>query len=145
MCFRDLGSQCYLFQFFHEKDVGCVERGEPWSFDRHVLITCRLGPNEQPSTCLIFDLSMWLQIYDLPASFHSEKVCFAVGNYVGKYMESDVRNFNGYWKEFVRVRVLVDIRMPLKDHMKIKNSGGDWIALKFQYELLPSFFFLWTY
>lgn len=115
MCFRDLGMQCFMFQFFHEKNVALVERGGPWTFDRHVQLMYHLGLNEKPVAMPILDLSIWLQIHDLPAGFRFEKVCSSIGNYVGRYIKSDARDFDGGWKSFMLVRVMLDIRKPLKD------------------------------
>lgn len=141
MFFRDLGQNCYLFQFFHEKDVLRVESGGPWTFDRHLLLFRRLGVHEKPMVMPLFEFSIWLQVYDLPIGFRSEKVCATIGNYAGKFMESDVRNFDGSFRDFVRIRILQDVRVPLKQQMKMKRKGGEWFYAKFQFERLPSFCF----
>lgn len=95
MCFTDLRSQTYLFQFFHELDVTCIERGRPWTFDRHVLISRRIGTDEHPLAKPLYELSMWVQIHGLLVGFRSENDCFSIGGFVGKYAESDARNFDG--------------------------------------------------
>lgn len=74
MCFRDLDSRGHLFQFFHDKEVACVEKGGPLTFYKHVMLKYRLILNEQPMVMPILDLSMWFQIHDLPASFRPEKI-----------------------------------------------------------------------
>lgn len=138
---RDLGSQFFMFQFFHELDIQRVEKGGHWTFDRNVLIKKRLQPKEKPAPMPLFMLSIWLQIYDLPMGFRSQKVCQAIGAYVGNFVESYNRNFDGSWKEFIRIRVLADVRNPLKKEMKLKRNGGEWIYIKFAYEHLPTFCF----
>lgn len=77
----------------------------------------------------IFDLSIWLQIHGLLAGFRPKKS--SIGNYVGKFVKSDMWNFDGNWKSFVRICVLIDIRKPLKDQMKLKRNGDEWILMKF--------------
>lgn len=141
ICVRDLGTQCYLFQFFHENDVLRIERGGPWTFDRYVLLTRRLRKNEKPLAGLMYNLSIWLQVYNLPSGFRSEKVAKAIGDYVGGFIESDPKNFDGSGKDYVRIQVYIHIHLPLKPSIELKRNGGDWFDVKFQYERLPMFCF----
>ncbi|XVF83422.1 hypothetical protein PTKIN_Ptkin16aG0485400 [Pterospermum kingtungense] len=46
---KEFGSQMFLFQFFHELDLKRVLEGSPWTFDNHLLILHKLGPEEVPS------------------------------------------------------------------------------------------------
>lgn len=72
----------------------------------------------------------------------SSKVGQAVGNYIGCFVTSDARNFDGNIKTFMRVRVAMDIRKPLVRKMKLKREGnGDWFWVNFRYERLPTFCF----
>lgn len=141
MFFRDLGQSYYLFQFFHEKDIQRVEKGGPWTFDRHLLLSRRLAPKEKPKAMPIHDYSIWLQVYDLPVGFQTEKVCTTIREFAGHYAESDIRNFDGSCKDFIRIRVILDVRVALKQQMRMKRRGGEWFYVKFQYERLPSFCF----
>lgn len=61
--------------------------------------------------------------------FMTEKIVKEVGNYVGTFVESCPRNFTGVWKEYLRVRVTVDLAKPLKRRMKIRKTGAgrEWI------------------
>lgn len=56
-------------------------------------------------------------------------------------MASDPKNFQGLWRSYLRIKVAIDVRHPLKSKMRIKKSGGDWIWIHFKYERLPSFCF----
>lgn len=84
----------------------------------------------------------WVQIYNLPAGYVSEKVIESVGNYIGVYIKPDKACFDGSWKQFVRVRVAIDISKPLKRRLKLKKEGGEWLGIDFKYERLPTFCFL---
>ncbi|KAF4351440.1 hypothetical protein G4B88_024821 [Cannabis sativa] len=55
---------------------------------------------------------------------------------------SDPKNFNGLWRDYLRVRATVDIDKPLKRRMKLCKENGDWIWANFQYEYLPTFCFV---
>ena len=71
----------------------------------------------------------------------SEKVCKEVGNYIGRFIKSDTSNFGGLWRNYLRIRVFIDVRKPLKRKMKIKKAGGEWLWIYFKYERLPLFCF----
>ena len=43
----------------------------------------------------------------------------------------------------MRIRVLFDIRTPLKRKMRIKKKGGSWLWVTFEYERLPKFCFFY--
>ena len=62
-----------------------------------------------------------------------------IGDYIGKFVESDHNNFTGHWRSYMRIRVKLDVRRPLKRRMKIKKEGSDWCWVNFKYERLPSF------
>ena len=101
MCIKSLNSNLFLFQFFHEKNLQWVIKGGPWSFNRYVLLTKKLEGQEQPNKVQLFHLDIWLQVYDLPVGFMSERVCKTIGNYVGQHIETDSNNFNGMWCSFM--------------------------------------------
>lgn len=131
----------FIFKFFHDLDVERVLDDGPWTFNQHVLLLKKLDMSEQLKDITLSDLFIWLQIYDLPIGFNSEYILKSIGNYVGKFMEADPRNFQGLMGNYLRVKVAVDVRRPLKSHMKIKKAGGDWMWIQFNYERLPSFCF----
>lgn len=73
VCIKDLSPSLFLFQFFHEVDLKRVINSRPWTFDQHILILKRLGENEQPHRVPLFHTSFWIQEYNLPIGFLSEK------------------------------------------------------------------------
>ncbi|KAK6138367.1 hypothetical protein DH2020_027896 [Rehmannia glutinosa] len=139
---KELGPNMFLFQFFHELDIQRVESNGPWTFDNQLLLTKRLTEGEQPSKVIIFHTAMWVQVFDLPIGFMTERVCINIGNFIGSFLESDPKNFQGGWKNYLRIRVSLDTRNPIKRRMKIKKTGGEWAWINFKYERLPSFCFL---
>lgn len=80
-------------------------------------------------------------MYDLPIGFNSEIIHKSIGNYVGKFLESDPKNFQVLWRNYLRIKVAIDVRRSLRSKMRIKKSGGEWIWINFKYERLPSFCF----
>ena len=132
----------YLFQFFHKVNMNRVVDSGPWSFDNHTLLVHRLKENEQPGQVLLFNVDFWVQVYKLPIGFVSKKIACSIGNYIGKFVHSDPTNYMGTWRNYLRVRVSIDVRKPLRQSMKIKKQSGSWVELEFKYEQLGQFCFV---
>ena len=142
ICIKDLTPTLFLFQFFHEIDIQRVIDSGPWTFDQHILIAKRLGESEQPQMVPLYHTSFWIQVYNLPIGFLSEKVLQNIGNYIGEFQASDENNLMGVWRNYMRIRVSLDVRKPLKRRMKLKKTRSEWIWIDFKYERLHVFCFI---
>lgn len=131
----------FLFKFFHDLDMQRVLKDGPWTFNQQVLLVKQLNMDEQLKDVKLSELYIWVQVYDVPIGFNSEHVLKSIGNYVGRYMESNPKNLQGMCRSYLRIRVAIDILRPLKSKMRIKKAGGDWLWIQFKYERLPSFCF----
>ncbi|MBA0742166.1 hypothetical protein Gogos_015250 [Gossypium gossypioides] len=87
---RDLGEKRFLFQFFHVMDMDRVLKESPWTFNNHLLF------------------------HDVPTGFFSENLAMQLGNFIGKFMDYDRSNLGKENQNFMRIRVQIDIRRPLK-------------------------------
>lgn len=139
---KELETNLYLFQFYHEVDVKRVMDGCPWSFNRRALIMRRLIEGENPRAVELNHIEMWAQIYDLKVGFMSERIITEIGNTIGKFIASCPSNFVGVWRDYFRVRVSIDVTKPLKRRMKIKKSAENWYWINFKYENIPIFCFI---
>ncbi|KAK2391420.1 hypothetical protein QL285_064881 [Trifolium repens] len=104
---KQAGTNLYVFRFFHPRDMEKVLKKGPWSFDGYTLILGLLQQGKQ------------------------------LGNFIGEFMEYDEKNNSNFLSTFMRIRVLVDIRKPLKRFKKIKTKVGSH-EVKFKYERLGS-------
>jgi hypothetical protein len=129
----------YVFKFFHQLDIQHILKQGPWSFDNHTLVLNILPENEDPRDVSLHNLPFWIQIHNLPSGYMSQKTGEKVGNYIGEFLEYDEKNDSLSWRKYMRIRVLVDIRMPLKKSKKIKKAGGDSVLVHFKYERLGTF------
>uniref|UniRef100_A0A803PL05 Reverse transcriptase domain-containing protein n=1 Tax=Cannabis sativa TaxID=3483 RepID=A0A803PL05_CANSA len=48
----------------------------------------------------------------------------------------------GIWRDYLRIRVTVNIDLPLKRRIKLKKTNGDWLWCQFEYEFVPTFCFI---
>ena len=81
-------------------------------------------------------------MYNLPVGFMSGKILKDIGNYIGVFVESDENNLISIWRNYMRIRVTIDVRKPLKRRMKLKKAGDDWLWIDFKYERLHIFCFI---
>lgn len=116
--------------------------GSPWSFKRRALVMSRLKEGENPHCVELNTMDLWVQVYDLKAGFMAERILREVGNYIGKFVASAPSNFVGVWRDYLRVRVTIDVTKPLKRRMKIKSAGKEWFWISFKYENVPTFCFI---
>lgn len=142
MFVKELDVNMYLFQFFHEVDIHRALEGSPWTFNKIPLVIERLKQGENPRTLTLNTMEIWVQVYDLKVGFMSEKVLKAVGGFIGQFVLSCPKNFTGIWRDYLRVRVLINIDRPLKRRMKIFTSKDKWFWVNFKYERLPTFCFI---
>lgn len=142
MYVKELDVNLYLFQFFHEVDIQRVIGGSPWTFNKTPLIIERLKEGENPRTKELNKMEIWVQIHDLKPGFMSDRVVRDIGSYIGTYVSSCQTNYTGTWRDYLRVRVILNIDKPLKRRMKICRSKEDWFWVNFKYERLPTFCFI---
>lgn len=139
---RELGVNLFLFQFYHEIDIKRVIEGSPWTFNRKVLIISRMQEGLNPRCVPLNKIDLWVQVYDLLPGFMSERILMEVGNQMGTFVCSCPSNFKGVWREYIRIRVTLDLSKPLKRRMKLRKTGNEWFWINFKYENVPTFCFI---
>ena len=142
VCISELVNQRYIFKFFHVVDLKIVLAGGPWTYDNHLLILHWIQPGEYPNQIPLNSIDIWIQIFDLPSSCMSELVGKKLGNYIGSFLEYDTSNNGGNLKEYMRLRVSMDVRPPLKRGKRLRTPNGDGFFVSFKYERLSLFCFI---
>lgn len=117
-----LSPTLFLFQFFHEIDIKRVLESGPWTFDQHILLVHRLGADEQTQHVHLFHTIFWIQVCNLPIEFQSETILQSIGNSISAFLESDQNNFKVIWGNYIRLRVLINVRKPLKRRIRLKRT-----------------------
>ena len=142
VCISELANQRYIFKFFHVVDLKRVLAGGPWTYDNHLLILRWIQPGEYPNQIPLNSIDIWVQIFGLPSSCMSESVGNQLGNYIGSFLEYDTSNNGGSLKEYMRLRVSMDVRPPLKRGKRLRTPNGDEFFVSFKYERLRLFCFI---
>lgn len=139
---HDIGGFRFSFVFYHIMDLRKVLEGGPWSFEQNTLVYKQVNKEEDPHLVSLKEVDIWVQVHDIPKGFISENILKSVGDYIGKFIKTEPASFDGGWKQFVRIRVTIDIQKPLRRRMKIKREGGSWSWLNFKFERLGTFCFV---
>lgn len=138
---RDLGEKRYLFQFFHVMDMERVLKGLHWTFNNHLLVLYKLQWGEDPLKVPLILTPFWVQTHNIPFRFFSEHLASQLGNFIRVFMDYDGFNLRKENRNYMRMRVQVDICHPLKrkKHLMFK---GQCSYVHFKYERLSLFLFL---
>ncbi|MFQ6655175.1 hypothetical protein Gotur_025849 [Gossypium turneri] len=131
---RDLGEKRYLFQFYHNMDMERVLKDLPWTFNNHLLLLIKLGRGEVLLKVQLIFTSFWVQIHDVPIGLFFEKLAIQLGNFIGVFLEYDISNLGKENRNYMRVRVQIDVKKPLKKKNQVLCNGVR-SYVKFKYGL----------
>lgn len=139
---KELKPGLFLFQFYHVEDMNWVINGGPWSFDNALLVTSVIKQGEDPTKVPLVEVDIWVQIYDLPVGLMSETVGKQLGNFFGSFLQYDSNNNSSIWREFMRLKICVDVRKPLKRKKKVCKRDKTEVIVHCKYEKLGDFCFI---
>lgn len=88
--------------------------GGPWSFDSAMLVLEVVPQGKEPRS----------QIHGLLSGFMSEITGQQLENFFSEYFEYDVKNNTSTGRDWMRVRVRLNVRKPLKRRNKITRRNG---------------------
>ena len=139
---RNTGKNLYVFQFHHRRDKQRVVEGQPWHFDRHVIIMNDILGNCKPSDIPLFEFPIWARVYNLPFKGRLNNVNMkAIGDKLGTFIKMDQSGVMGIDKS-VRVRIMHDVRRPLVSRVRVKMKNGVEEDFDVKYERPPLFCFI---
>lgn len=139
---KTLTQGLYLFQFYHKDDMQWMINNGPWSFDSATLVTSTIPEGEDPTRVPLNEIEFWIQIYGLPSGFMTEAIGKQLGNFFGSFVMYDPSNNASIWREYMRLKIKVDVRFPLKRRKKICKRDRSECIVNCKYEKLGDFCFL---
>ena len=78
-----MGNHVLLFVFENEVDTNRVLLGEPWSFDKYLIVLCRYKDDSSLRKLLFDTAKFWVQVHDLlvrrMVTEIAESLCKSVG------------------------------------------------------------------
>ena len=131
------GEIILLFAFELDVDAERVIQGEPWAFDKHLVVFEKFEGYAPIHSLGFKTMAFWVQIHNLPFPLQTVETAFNISETIGLVIKSkDLGEMLG--ANFMRVRVVVDVSKPLCRGRKIywdKDNEG-WAA--FMYERLQN-------
>ncbi|KAK9992566.1 hypothetical protein SO802_027551 [Lithocarpus litseifolius] len=135
---RDMGDHRVLFVFPDAADVDRVLMGEPWTFDRHLVVLEKMNSTGVFEDLSFNQTSFWVQVHDLPVRRSSLEVAMEIVSVMGKVDVGMSKEGGSSKFNFFRIRVSVDITKPLCRGRRITMASGKEGWVSFKYERLPN-------
>lgn len=138
----NLGKNKAIFLFQTKEDMERVMLLSLWSFDKYLLILHKLVHGEVVKD-IKFDRSpFWIQIHGLPIMCQTKEMGLSIGATLGEVEKVDANDKGFCLGSFMRIRVLLDVSLPLCRGRKVQlgEYGVKWVD--FRYERLPIFCYL---
>ncbi|KAM7476675.1 hypothetical protein LguiB_023918 [Lonicera macranthoides] len=130
----------YVFNFEEEEDKQKVIKEGPWSFMGYVMILKSIVPEQNIEEMTFDKCAFWIQIHNLPFQKRSRQNIEKISSMVGTFIEIDEDTIaNPTRGLFVRVKIEIDVREPLKRGFKMNRQNSDPLWIPFRYERLPIF------
>jgi len=79
-------------------------------------------------------IDFWVQVHGLPFVFIKPQVGQGIGSFLGTLKAYDVRN--SIHSSYMRIKVSIDVTVPLKKEWRIRASNGFFVTNNFKYEKL---------
>ncbi|MBA0814505.1 hypothetical protein Gohar_020332 [Gossypium harknessii] len=121
-------------------DMNRVLKGSPWTFNNHLLVLHKLELRKDTLQIPLVLTPFWVQVYNIPIGLFSDILAVQLGNFLGNFLEHDVSVLGKGNRNYMRIRVQIDIRRLLKRRKKM-SFGGKCSYVNFKYERLSLFYF----
>ncbi|MBA0779594.1 hypothetical protein Gotri_003836 [Gossypium trilobum] len=72
---------------------------------------------------LVF-VPFWVQIHDVPVGLFSENLAIQLGNFIGVFLEYDASNLGKENRNYMRIRVQIGVRKPLRRKKQARMMMG---------------------
>ncbi|KAK4413728.1 hypothetical protein Salat_2785600 [Sesamum alatum] len=128
---------CLVFN--HREDLRRALEMRPWTFDRNLIILQRVNQQEDPSNICLDWSPLYVHIHDLRYGQRTLDVLRYIVSCLGEWEDEAHIEQDVSWLEVVRVRVLLNITLPLKRALTLRSEVGDAAVIRFSYERLPNF------
>ncbi|XP_050211413.1 uncharacterized protein LOC126661603 [Mercurialis annua] len=119
-----VGNNIFVVHFQLMEDRRRILCGGPWKFQDHLIvleIPVGLGNYRESS----FDkVSFWVQIHNLPLMCLNKEAGKSLGSQIGEVEEVDPGASGDCLGKYIRVRVKVNIKKPLRRGLRVKMDDG---------------------
>ena len=130
----DLGENKVMFLFQKKEDMEKVLLLSPWSFDKYLLILHKLVRGEAVKDTKFDRSPFWAQLHGLPTMCQTKEVGMSIGATLGEVEKVDANGKGFCLGSFLRIRVLMDVSLPLCRGRKVRlgDYGLKWVDFRYE-------------
>ncbi len=125
----------FLFSFGHEVDRELAFNKRPWTIKGAHLVLETWSPELTWKEINFTSSSFWVQVHGLPILWQRKDYLNRIGLKIGNIIEVDlVGDSLSHWKRFVRLRIDIDVTVPLLTGLFLPrpNLSDVWVGLKYE-------------
>ncbi|KAL5568428.1 hypothetical protein UlMin_025003 [Ulmus minor] len=130
----------FIVEFSSLRDMKRVLTNGSWNLFKNLVIFIEIQESSNISSLNFNFLELWVQVHNVLLSCMNRDCAEIIGNRIGWFSEVAMGDKGVCWGRFLRIRIVVDISMPLKRLVKLcLKEGSTPDTLLLQFERLPIF------
>ena len=122
-----------LFTFDNKIEMEKILSTEPWSFDKHLMVSQSYNKDIDLADMDFNMVTFWVQVHEIPIRFITRNVAEKIYRAIGKVTRV-AKDCEGEGDGFIRVRVTIDIFQLLCQGRVISLENGKELWVPFKYE-----------
>ncbi|KAF2308894.1 hypothetical protein GH714_022977 [Hevea brasiliensis] len=83
-----------------------------------------LKKGEKAKNVQLNAVDMWVQVYDVRNGFMTERLGKVTGNHIGTFIESDLCNFSGMWRNYMRIKKAISNKWLQYEPPDLEEDGS---------------------
>jgi hypothetical protein len=111
---KELGANVFMFTFLQESGKRKALDDGPWKFNNDLLVMMDFDPNKTLEEYTFDTIPICLRVLKLPLGRMNRDTGEAIGDEVGEFIQVDVREDDMAIGEYLRVKVKLNIKEPLR-------------------------------
>lgn len=127
-----LSQEKFQFIFKSEDDLNEVLKTGVWTQDDWCVVMDKWV--EKPPDDYLMFLPIWIRLLNIPVNYYTEATIRDIAKCVGKVLTVELELEKSQSQDYVRVRVLLDVRNPLRNSKEVQLPDGDLVSISFDYE-----------
>ncbi|XP_020874317.1 uncharacterized protein At4g02000-like [Arabidopsis lyrata subsp. lyrata] len=127
-----LSQEKFQFIFKSEDDLNEVLKTGVWTQDDWCVVMDKWV--EKPPDDYLMFLPIWIRLRNIPVNYYTEATIRDIAKCVGKVLTVELELEKSQSQDYVMVRVLLDVRNPLRNSKEVQLPDGDLVSISFDYE-----------
>ncbi|KAI9086599.1 hypothetical protein K1719_031460 [Acacia pycnantha] len=121
----EITGNAFLFKFRDYEDYFRVLPGRPWSINGCLLNLLELSRYKSYNELDFSRCPIWIQMHNVPLEALCMENAITIGRHIGEVLMAEDPSYNDrYLRNFLRARVVLDLRKPLASGFWIPRPDG---------------------